>query len=84
LTGSGRELPSEKCGNLYCATKYCWGDDVGQEEIDLHVIVHGEMRNAYWIFIGNLRKREKLEVWHNIKMDVTRRACEEMGGPCGH
>jgi len=42
------------------------------------------MKNAYWILIGDLRKREKLEVWHNIKMDVKRRACEEVGGPCEH
>lgn len=59
-------------------------NDVREEETDLYVILRGEMKNAYWILISNLRKREKLEVWHNIKVDVKRRACEEVGGPCEH
>jgi hypothetical protein len=62
MTGSGRELHGEKFSNLYLARKYCWGDDVREEETDLQVILHGEMKNAYWILIGNHRKKVKSEV----------------------
>jgi len=81
LTGSGREQHSEKISNLYCLTKCCWGDDVREKETYLDLIVDGEMKNVYWIVIGNLRRRDKAEVWHNIKMEFKRKTGVEVGGP---
>ena len=59
MTGSGRERRSEKFSNLYFAKEYCWGDDVREEETDLHAILNGEMKSDYWVLIGNPRKRER-------------------------
>ena len=58
MTGSGRELGSEKIRNLYFAKNCCWDDDVREEEKRL-------AHKTYWVnekyileIIGNLRKRE--------------------------
>ena len=40
--------------------KYCWGDDVREEETDLHVIFHGEMDKCLLDFNWQTEKEREV------------------------
>jgi hypothetical protein len=52
VAGGWRRLHNEELHNLYASLIYYKGDEVKEVEMEGACSMHGEMRNAYKIFIG--------------------------------